>query len=131
MYKFYSLIKLILKFYVYLSLRKKKLIVIVGLRRSGNHACIQWIANSIKGSQFDLQLSNEGFYSSDDGEILHLNNINTLSNFGFIYLLQRAKSSIKKAKTVLVTFEDYIPTSDDIYPLSNATVVYIDRKLLI
>lgn len=110
-------------------LRKKKVIVVSGLRRSGNHACIAWLANAYVGERSQSQ--NQGKINVwNEGNFLHLNEVNWPDHFQFPILLQHAASWLKKAKVVLISIEDEMSIDGDMWTPPGSIQIYVRRRTL-
>ena len=77
--------------------RGKAVYFFSGVRRSGNHACIDWIANAIARKQTSMEKTN-GYLTTKDKKIIFLNEINFNGEFAYFTLLREAKEDIKRGK---------------------------------
>jgi hypothetical protein len=116
--------------YVYFILRKSRVYVVNGIRRSGNHALISWLVDALEGQNGVNMELKDGIWTSESGETIHINEANMLSLLQFIVILRENKELIKSAKNVFITLEDYIPKTIDIFIPRNATKINVSRSLL-
>ena len=130
MFKLRSAIWSLIKLYVKWALKDVEVVAFIGPRRSGNHACINWLANSYCEADIKLELKEDAYYLSDDQNIVHLNNVNTLTPFDYVFLIQTAKLAIKNAQRVFISVEDYLPEDSDIYLPKKAQKIFITRGIL-
>ena len=130
MFKLKMLIQWLIKVYAHIVLRHKKVYVVSGLRRSGNHACISWISASISGQPVAYQHKCHKVYISPNEQILHLNEVNFLDLFDYAFLLQRNRNYIKKAKVIIISLEDHVAVEGDMYFPKGATHVTVVRDVL-
>lgn len=130
MYKLKLLLHWLTNFYTNRIFKNKNVLVVSGLRRSGNHACISWISAAIIGEKVDYKHTCHKVYQSPDESIIHLNEVNFLSLFDYAFLLQRNKHHIEKARTVIISLEDYVPKKGDMYYPRNAVYIKVKRDIL-
>ena len=95
---------------------KKKIISIFGLRRSGNHAAIDYISSGLIGHKIHWrQGRGHNFLFSQDGEIAFINEANWLSaRFLILGLIQNIRE-IRAAEYFLISFEDTSPVTQQPY----------------
>ena len=90
--------------------KKKRTIQVHGMRRSGNHACIDWIANALIESHVEWVKSNIRWISfSSHNDIVHLNDVGAVSFLFFICGIWAERKAIRSARFVIVSFEDCRP----------------------
>lgn len=129
MYKMRAVVYWFVKILSHWILRGKHVIVFSGARRSGNHACIDWIANAVTGERTKL-LDRGNCYVTENGAIIHLNELNFGDKLGYISLLRKTRRCIRKASVVFLSLEDYVPGKVDFYTPKNATRIHITRSVL-
>ncbi len=117
--------------YAHRFFKGKKVYVFAGVRRSGNHACISWINNSIAQADTEfVQVGTQAYWSEKSG-VLHLNEINFHGRLQYILFLRRNKHHIRNANIIFLTLEDYFPNQKfDLYCSKKATYIYITRGVL-
>lgn len=131
MYKIRALILWFIKIVINSFFRNKKVIVFSGVRRSGNHACIDWIVNSIAGEEVELQdKGKDNLLATKNERIVLLNEINFHGKLHYLYILRNTIKSIRKAEVVLLSLEDYVSNEHDYYSPPNATHIYVTRSVL-
>lgn len=93
----------------------KEIFFFFGMRRSGNHACIQWLANSItqKNSPFIKDKEDIHFEYTDSCKVLFFNELNKLKNDNIYELFRKKKELIIKSKYIFISFEDFTPAELD------------------
>ena len=92
--------------------RKERVLNIWGLRRSGNHACIHWLANALAGKAITWQeLKGHHFMASNDGQIAFINESNLLATRPFFRGLMDNLRAIRNATHLIVSFEDLHPST--------------------
>ena len=90
--------------------KKSRVIQVHGMRRSGNHACIDWIANALLESQVTWMPSSHSWISmSESGEIAHLNDVGAIPIVAFVQGIWAEKRTIRAARHLIVSFEDCRP----------------------
>ena len=90
--------------------KKSRIIQVHGMRRSGNHACIDWIANALLKSHVAWTPSSHRWISfSESGEIAHLNNVGAIPIFDFVQGIWAEKRGVRAARHLIVSFEDCRP----------------------
>lgn len=111
--------------------RKERVLNVWGLRRSGNHACIHWLANALAGKAIDWQeLEGHHFMASNDGQIAFINESNLLAMRPFFLGLMDNLGAIRKAKHLIVSFEDLHPVTYHNWRSIGRTNIIIRRKSL-
>ena len=95
--------------------RKEDRIVIFGVRRSGNHALTNWLANAVEESHSTLlpldstpPLSH--CFVNEDGSVVHFNELNELSFRASCILFLKCRKVTKKSSKLLISFEDIRPS---------------------
>lgn len=92
--------------------RKTHVISFFGMRRSGNHACIDWIASGLENVVVDWQKSTEKenfIRLSQSGNTLHINEVNEMSWKAYVKIFFENWRSLRKCNAVLISFEDVLP----------------------
>ncbi|WP_394174191.1 hypothetical protein [Thalassotalea litorea] len=116
--------------YVSFYFRNKNVYVISGLRRSGNHALINWLANSLERSSVTLSSLNYQVYQTHSGKTILLNEVNFYGCIWFIKRIRQIKPLLKHADNVVISLEDYLPEPRDKYVPAKAYKISVKRKLL-
>ena len=131
MHKLQLFINWIIKAYVARLFKNKQVYVFSGIRRSGNHACINWFTNAIAGQQTKMERQRYLTFQSADKTILHLNEVNVLAPMAYFEFLRENRLLIQQAKTVVISLEDMVPKEKDcLYFPHHAKVIYITRDVL-
>jgi len=118
-------------------LRNKNVFVIIGMRRSGNHAFVNWLGNSIEGKKCnwtDLNYNDmeNRVLVSESGKTVFFNEANCIGLKGY-EVAQAArlhKQLIAKCSNVVISLEDYIPQKTDFLVPRNSRVIIITRSTL-
>ena len=111
--------------------RKERVMNVWGMRRSGNHACIHWLANALDGKAIEWQeLEGHHFMVSIDGQIAFINESNLLATRPFFRGLMDNLRAVRKAKHLIVSFEDLHPNSYHNWRSIGQTNIIIRRKSL-
>jgi len=113
-------------------LSNKKVFVVTGMRRSGNHGFINWFSNALleKKTEFDL-VSKAVVNITKDGQLILFNEVNFKGGVSkFIFHIANQKANIKKAKYVIISLEDYSPQNRDPFIPRNAKKIAVQRSIL-
>ncbi|TLU61326.1 hypothetical protein FE810_15050 [Thalassotalea litorea] len=116
--------------YVSFYFRNKNVYVISGLRRSGNHALINWLANSLERSHVTLLSLNYQVCQTQSGKTILINEVNFSGCFWFLKRIRQIKPLLKHADNVIISLEDYLPEPRDKYIPATACKITVKRKLL-
>ncbi len=127
-----------MRMYVSLALRGRKVFVVTGLRRSGNHAFIYWLANALEDTKVlfshiyepTLRGDLSFIFKSKSGKIVFYNEVNRLGAYNFIKKIRSTREYIGKASYVIVSLEDYVPKSRDVFVPNGAIKIAIKRRTL-
>ncbi len=88
--------------------RAQRVFFVYGMRRSGNHACVGWLANALEGKSVNLiqspQVSN--FNYSDTGQTFFVNDVSTMASRRYLKTLYRDLGKIRRARFIVVSAED-------------------------
>lgn len=109
--------------------RRQRVLVITGLRRSGNHACISWICNALEERSVEWSQVGRSVFISETGKTLHFNEANWDGALEFARSLRSHKSAIQKSRFVVISLEDYLIDVGSPYVPRGATIVLITRSL--
>lgn len=92
--------------------------VIAGLRRSGNHAVITWLANALAEQSVDLHELDVNIRVSPSGAIVHLNDLKPHRHHPDYTVFARHTDTIRSADHLLLSYEDeLLSTVDSVDPL--------------
>ncbi|NND02317.1 MAG: hypothetical protein HKN91_05970 [Acidimicrobiia bacterium] len=80
--------------------------VVVGMRRSGNHAIINWLATRYTDSVLERDSTYRHLNVSSDGKLLFLNEFNTLGTKNLIWMTCHRWNRLRQASAIIVSFED-------------------------
>lgn len=87
--------------------RGRKVILVNGMRRSGNHACVYWLMNAIAGERTVGRLKREGrLLKSRDGRLVFLNNTNFVHWIEYAITLWKGRRAIRRATWIVVSLEE-------------------------
>lgn len=82
-------------------------LVVVGVRRSGNHAIVNWLANALNGAPTELRYHPPGLIgSSPDGSIVHANDLPTDPDSSYFDLIEKQLGIIERADSLILSLED-------------------------
>jgi hypothetical protein len=92
----------------WLLARAERVFFVYGMRRSGNHACIRWLANALEAEPVVLREGQipDNFYTSNSGNTVFLNNITDITGWAYIRLLNRHREELRRARFVIISVED-------------------------
>lgn len=113
-------------------LRGKKIYFVSGMRRSGNHAFIEWLVNSLEKKQTRLKECDrfKHFNTTPSGQTIFLNEVNEINTLIFLRMIFYHKTKIRNSQTLIISTEDCradyssykIPRYDE--------AIYVKRSLL-
>ena len=126
-----KLILWLLTKYVHSFFKGKTVYVFSGVRRSGNHACINWMANAVMQQKTDMERQGYMVFQSSCETLLHLNEVNIFSPFDYAGYLRKNRRLIEKASVIFVSVEDLVPNEHTcLYYPKGSKVIYITRDIL-
>lgn len=101
----------------------KRRILVAGMRRSGNHALIDWLASSIEGApvSFNMHREDRHLWVSSSGGVVHINEGDLLCHDRYYKMLWRHRDAISNAHTIIFSVEDFAP------PRSYSRFPYFDH----
>lgn len=117
------------------SINGGRVIVVNGLRRSGNHAVIEWIGRGVTGGTAGFrQLDELGFVRvMDDGRVIHLNDVGRLPVLDFLRVWTTHLRWIWTADVLIISFEDCesssVRRSIKVPSKGHLTFVHVHRTL--
>lgn len=88
------------------SLRGKDVYIFHGIRRSGNHACINWVANALAGEEVRLSRLTEGQFNAYTSDILFVDSFVQESAWTTLWRMWLNRRHFWQAKKVLLSTED-------------------------
>ena len=88
------------------------------MRRSGNHAFINWLKNALEEEKISFyQPKNErNFLATPTGNTVFINQVNKISNKNYIKILLNHLIFIIKAKHIIISTEDFIKKNSNKIP---------------
>lgn len=96
----------VIKPFVAWSLRGKDVYIFHGIRRSGNHACINWVANALAGKEVKLRRLTEGQFNQYGDDILFVDSFVQESAWTTLGRMWLNRRHIRRARVVLLSTED-------------------------
>ncbi|MGA0840482.1 MAG: hypothetical protein ACO3P1_11375, partial [Pseudomonadales bacterium] len=111
------------------TLRRQRVLVVTGLRRSGNHACIEWLSNALEGHAVAFSHLGPGVFLSETGNIIHFNEANWEGPLDFAKKLRVHRESVKQSHVVIISLEDYAIEPSSPFVPHQAVVILITRTL--
>lgn len=98
-------------FYILLNLlliRKKKFYV-AGMRRSGNHAFINWLKNALEGKevQFYQPKNERQFLVTPTGDTVFINEVNKINQKNYTRIFREHLWIIVRSKHIIISTEDF------------------------
>lgn len=123
-----AIIQLILKF----LLKNKKVFIVNGLRRSGNHACIGWLINSLEEDDRATldELKEWHLYISKSRKTLFFNEVNILKITSALRLMLKNYEKLKQSQNIIFSFEDALPREYQVFSYVRHEKIAIKRSLL-
>ncbi|OLF79226.1 hypothetical protein AWH61_05105 [Alteromonas sp. W12] len=112
--------------------KNKKVFVVCGMRRSGNHAFINWLLNALEETETSFEeLKGDRVSVSESEKSIFFNEANFYGLKFFLKLIFESKQAISNASNVIISIEDYVPRGKyDPYFPHKATTVVIKRSTL-
>ena len=113
-------------------LKNKKVFVVCGMRRSGNHAFINWFLNALEETETSFEeLKGDRVSVSKSGKTIFFNESSFYGLKFFLKLLLDSKEAISNSNNVIISLEDYVPRGKfDPYCPKRATKIIIKRSTL-
>jgi len=101
-------LKTIYKIILLYLFREKNIYYVTGLRRSGNHAFINWLTNSLENKQTDLIRDNSyrHFHETSNSETIFFNEVNKIPTVVFFRIIIKNSASIRSCSNVIISTED-------------------------
>lgn len=86
----------------------ERIFFVHGMRRSGNHACIGWLANALEGRVVNFVENSEvrNFNYSDSGRTCFINDVSTLDGQKYVKAIRRERGKIRQAQFIVISAED-------------------------
>lgn len=125
-----TIIVFLIKAYLTIVLRGKEVYLVSGMRRSGNHAFINWFSSALEGGDVELEKILDDVYQSKSKKTLLLNEVNFRGVQCFIKRLRSIKPLIKESKYVFISLEDYDPVNVNPYAPFKVKKISIVRSTL-
>ncbi|MCZ6672887.1 MAG: hypothetical protein O7C75_08105 [Verrucomicrobia bacterium] len=110
----------------------KRVLYICGMRRSGNHAFVDWLTNAIEARKVTYKIEKEfyPFRISDSGDTVFLNEVNMISGKEYLKILMKRFRRIRACKTVIISAEDVAPNYNNFRIPNPVYSIYVERSLL-
>lgn len=110
-----------------------KVVHVSGLRRSGNHACINWLANAVYGEKVHHRpLGHYLFRSFPDGRVLFINSYGQERAFTLLRNLWKHRQAIRRCAYLILSLEDAPPSWPHFLrpgKTGNAIRIHVDRSI--
>ena len=86
----------------------QRVFFVYGMRRSGNHACVGWLVNSLEREAVALTESDhvKNFNYSGSGATFYANDVSTLASRRYLKCLYHDLKKIRAAKFIIISAED-------------------------
>lgn len=128
-------VALLLRQVLRMLVRGKRVYLVNGMRRSGNHAVIGWLASGAIGQRTDLVRSAESqrLLRSPCGKVAHINNVGEASLRLLADLYLKAIRGLPQGGVLIVSFEDQSCSNVDRsarIPAGRSCRLFIDRSTL-
>jgi len=130
MYKVKKFLLFIAYLYVSFIFRKKEVYVITGMRRSGNHAFINWFTNALENDSVTYNILKGNVSQTSTGKTIFFNEVNYFGLMYFISAIRRHKLLYNKSSFIIISLEDYSPKKTDAYVPNKAKKISITRSSL-
>ncbi len=126
-----ALVNHLLKYYIQYVFRGKKVYLVSGMRRSGNHVFISWFANALNEAACQLDYSRNHFVGLiEGGRVIHLNEINVLGLLGGLKLVQTFAENFREADFIILSQEDCDPDYSNYLNSRVDHHIFVDRDTL-
>ncbi|AWL11653.1 hypothetical protein HMF8227_01172 [Saliniradius amylolyticus] len=110
--------------------RSKKVYTVVGLRRSGNHACINWLANALERQPVSWEEQDGCFSCSVTGRTVLFNEANWFGVAELLRIVWRYRQSWQQASFVIISLEDWLPSACSPYVPRGSVSIAVTRSCL-
>lgn len=127
-----TLLGLILRSYFGFVTRRSKIYKVFGMRRSGNHAFIKWLSNSLEGTDFDFKTHPDVDYChfSESGKVVFLNVVNSTPTKSHYSNIVKLTSLLAKCQFLIISEEDVGCNRIDFRLPRRGESIYIHRSVL-
>lgn len=127
----FKIVHFVLSIFVRILFYNKTIIIINGMRRSGNHAFILWLANAIESKPVTMDYTIHSHCGvSDTKGIFHINETNTLCISEILRIYKEFRYTLKNSKYILVSYEDCSPNYYHFLNLYSTYNIFVNRNLL-
>lgn len=126
-------IKFLVYLYVSLVFRRQIVYVTTGMRRSGNHAFINWFLCSLEGEKScfkELDTQSGDISVSSTNKTIFFNEVNYHGVRDFIRSIREVRTYVDNVSFVIISMEDYIPEKICPYIPMKSRKISITRSLL-
>jgi len=130
MYKVQKFLWFLAYIYVSFIFRKKDVYVVNGLRRSGNHAFINWFTNALEKKPTTYEVLQGNVSQTSNGRTIFFNEVNFFGIMTFISMIRLQKSMIAKSSFIIISLEDYVSNNITPFIPKNAKKISITRSSL-
>lgn len=126
--------KLLTKYCIELiAARAKRVFFVYGMRRSGNHACVGWLANALEGETVTLIEDSHvnNFNLSNSGRTFFANDVSTMDSRRYLKSLFQNFNRIRRAQFIIISAEDEDATYKNQWRIpSRSEMVFVRRGTL-
>lgn len=121
------------RYVTWATARAERLFFVYGMRRSGNHACVRWLANALEGASTSLietQVGNN-FYVSDSQKTIFINDISSFDGLSYLRFLRTHLKTLRRASFIIISAEDCGPVYTHTWRTpKRSEVVHVRRSSL-
>lgn len=128
--KFRAFLLYLLRFWLQFIFIGKNVYVVNGLRRSGNHAFINWFVNALESKSVTLNSLDFHIYQSDSGKTIFFNEMNVYGHENLLLESLIRTKEIWNANNVILSYEDVYHEYYSPLIASNYKKIAIKRSIL-
>ncbi|GAA5520556.1 hypothetical protein LQ318_02410 [Aliifodinibius salicampi] len=103
---------------------------VIGMRRSGNHAFINWLTNALEEQYASLKPKIDNLYITSTGKTVFLDEVNIKSGKRFLSVLWNNRELIKNCQYLIISAEDCGPNYNNFRIPKWNEAIYIKRSVL-
>lgn len=121
------------RYVTWATARAERVFFIYGMRRSGNHACVRWLANALEDAPISLVETQVGnnFYISDSQKTIFINDISSFDGPSYLKFLRIHFKTLRRASFIIISAEDCGPLYADTWRTpKRSEIVHVRRSSL-